>query len=272
MMDIYDRFKREGLADREFDRQLVGSNDDQFQQRLSELLLAHWLWEDGFTLSSSNMGPDFKASKNGEFVWIELVTPSPTSDLLRDYTRPLQRDEMDVRTVPGEEIKLRWLSALAAKKEQMNRHIHAGIVGENDPYVVAVNKRMLDRFNWDVNGISQYPLPVEIGFGFGPQLIQIDRGTGKVLSSGYQHVAAVTKPMTGTPIEASLFLLPEYRRISGFLGIALHDRKVTGEPFPSAFAYNPFATVPLPPHLIGAQEHWTGALTNNVWTLTRLQH
>lgn len=177
---------------------------------------------------------------------------------------------MDVRTVPSEEIKLRWLSALAAKKEQMDRDIRAGIVGEKDPYVVAVNKRMLDRFNWDANGISQYPLPVEIGFGFGPQIVQIDRGTGKPLSSGYQHVATVTKPTNGTPIEASLFLLPNYKRISGFLGVALHDPKVSGDPFPSAFAHNPFATVPLPQHLIGAQQHWTGTLVNDVWTHNRL--
>ncbi len=270
-MDIYDRFKGDGLADKGFDSQFVGSSDEQFQQRLSELLLAHWLWEDGFSLSSSDVGPDFKATKGSQTVWIELVTPAPTTDALRAYARPLQAGKSDIRTVPSEEIKLRWLSALSDKKKQMDRHIAAGIIGEDEPYVVAVNKRMLDRFNWDVNGISQHPLPVEIGFGFGPQVIQIDRITGKVLNSSYQHVEAVTKTGSGISVGASLFLLPQYRRISGFFGIALHDRKVAGEPFPSAFAHNPFATVPLPRHLIGVQEQWTGALANDVWIIRRLE-
>jgi hypothetical protein len=269
-MDIYDRFKGDGLADKGFDSQLVGRSDEQFQQRLSELLLAQWLWEDGFTLSSSGVGPDFKATKGNHSVWIELVTPAPTTDTLRAHARPLQAGESDIRTVPSEEIKLRWLSALSDKKKQMDRHIEAGIIGEDEPYIVAVNKRMLDRFNWDVKGISQHPLPVEIGFGFGPRVIQIDRSTGKVLNSSYQHVEAVTKPETEVSVGASLFLLPQYQRVSGFLGIALHDRKVAGEPFPSAFAHNPFAKVLVPDNLIGAQEQWTGSLVNNVWILRRL--
>lgn len=270
LMDIYEQFKREGLADPAFDSQLVGTNDDQFQQRLSELFLAHWLWEDGFTLSSSEEGPDFKATKGDQLVWIELVTPLPTSDAHRDYARPLQRGEVDVRSVPTNDIKLRWLSVLADKKKQMDKHIAKGIIRPNDPYVVAVNKRRLDRFNWDVNGISQHPLPVEIGFGLGPRVIQIDRTTAKPLNSGYQYVSAVTKPTNGSTVEADLFSLPEYRRISAIFGIGLHDRRTTGEPFPTAIAYNPFATVPLPQHLIGAQQHWTGALVNDVWNLTRL--
>ena len=196
MMDIYDRFKCDGLADKGFDSQLVGRSDDQFQERLSELLLAHWLWEDGFTLTSNDEGPDFRAAKGDWFVWIELVTPLPTSDAHRDYARPLQRGETDVRTVPVTDIKLRWLSVLANKKRQMDQHVEKGIVGPSDPYVIAVNKRRLDRFNWDVNGISQHPLPVEVGFGLGPRVFQIDRTTGKPLDFGYQQRSEVTKPGT----------------------------------------------------------------------------
>lgn len=267
MMDIYDRFKQDGLADRAFDSQLVGIDDDQFQQRISELLLAHWLWEDGFTLSSANQGPDFKASKGDEFVWIELVTPLPTSDVLRDYARPLEYGETRVSRVPSEELKLKWLSALDAKRQQMEQHVQAGIVGPDDPYVIAVNKRMLDRFNFDVDGISQCPLPVELGFGFGPKIIQIDKTTLKSVSSGYQHVGSITKSTTGSAVEASLFLLPDYQRVSGIFGIALHNRRPFGDQFPSAFAYNPFAKVQVPRRLIGATQYWTGEFANNVWVV-----
>ena len=191
MMDIYDRYKDEKLADRHFDRQLIGPDDDVFQQRLSELLMASWLWKDGFTLSSKSVGPDFRAVKNGMTTWIELITPKPTGDELPNYARPLQRGEVDVRNVPSKEIQLRWLSGILDKRKQMERHVKANIIQPNDCYVIALNKRLLDRFNFDVNGISQRPMPVEVGFGVGPLAIQIDATTGKALSSGHQHVEAI---------------------------------------------------------------------------------
>ncbi len=53
----------EGLADKHFLKEFESGNHFTYHQRLSELLFYLRLKEDGFEITSQNLGPDFKAKK-----------------------------------------------------------------------------------------------------------------------------------------------------------------------------------------------------------------
>lgn len=113
--ETYRRFCDEGLADREFSKQLATGRQAVYEQRKAELLMADFLWRDGFTLSSSNRGPDFRAEKNGEVLWVELITPEPVGVPEEFLASPRE----GVWSLPHREILLRWTSAIDEKVSKL---------------------------------------------------------------------------------------------------------------------------------------------------------
>jgi len=139
---IFDRFLQEGLADREFTKSLATGNGYQHEQRRAELLLAAVLWRDGFTLESGDEGPDFRATKNGQSVWLELVTPEPIGIDAYDLTFPTVGEVREARRVPHAQRSLRWTAAFSAKAKQMMGDPSTGKPGYRAKGIVPRTSRM----------------------------------------------------------------------------------------------------------------------------------
>jgi hypothetical protein len=160
LTQTYKRYCDEGLADREFGKQLALGSEYVYQQRAGELLLAEDLWNDGFTLSSADEGPDFRAEKDGEAFWIELVTPEPKG-LPEEYLRS-REPGAGAFHYPANEMLLRWTAAIAEKARKLlgcaesgiKGYLDKGIVKPDERYVIAVNDRLLAVWPDGMTGIS----------------------------------------------------------------------------------------------------------------------
>lgn len=262
LVDVYDRFCDAGLADNHFERELTNGNASTYAQRVAELLLADMLWNDGFELSSSSTGPDFKALKNGKSAWIELITPEPCAALaefLELDPSPL------VRRVPHEEINLRWTSAISEKAQKLlgdrsgkkAGYIAKGIVHPDDSFILAVNARLLERSpSGGLYGISQFPAPIEVLFGVGPIEVVISRETGDIEGQHHQHRPKLLKRKTGSEIPADSFLDSRYAPISAVLGLSLCESKPLGNEHFSELVHNPLALNPIASDWLAAQQQW----------------
>ncbi|NYF18589.1 hypothetical protein HDC36_000026 [Xanthomonas sp. JAI131] len=281
--NLYDRFHQEGLADRHFDQALTSGSPTQHAQRLAELLMAEHLWTHGFDLDSANEGPDFRATKDGHSVWVELVTPEPNG------IDPvwLTGNKQGVWKYPHPEIALRYTSALKEKHQKLVGngrgkvgYLSNGIVAPRDIYVIAINQHLLQRSFRTLSGISQIPVACEVAFAVGPQQLHIDRNTRRIVHSDHAHRPEIPKQVAGKPattVPADSFLNPSYDHVSAIYAVDLMEevlvKELPGKPLArehlSAMAYNPNAANLLPLHLIPAQSHWTATPTNELIEIHR---
>lgn len=252
LTDLYDRFKEAGLADGHFETQLCRGPAAAYSQRVGEMLLADYLWRDGFKLRSKAIGPDFFAEKDGESIWIELHTPEPAR-VPSEYFDFLPGR---VFNVPHTELSLRWTSAFAQKKRQFDKYIADGVVGISDKCVIAINSSLLNRRGFpDFTGISTLPVPVEILFGVGAKQFVIDRYTGDVVGQDFECRPSILNH-SGASVPANSFFAKENKSISAVLGVVLTEQSILAGEYTSAMIYNPFADVPIALRILSAMEHW----------------
>lgn len=268
---IFDRYIGERLGDPHFISQLLSTDPVIFRQRLSELLMADWLWRNGFTLSSppKGHGPDFLVHKGNHRAWLELVTPKPEGLDEADLTPP-KDGEVRVRNEPNHERLLRWTHGLKDKREQLDKHIAAGIVKPGDAHVIAINGYLLNPQWHYITGVSQRPIPLELGFGVGARAINWRRDVGfdKQFHTTFRPSVPKSekKPV---PIDTHVFHDPAYNRVSAVLGVALTDHGFEGKPYPSAVVHNPHALHRIPSCWLPSLEHWTGKDHGDQWLLRR---
>ncbi|MGS0737953.1 hypothetical protein ACVBEG_15715 [Pseudomonas sp. GG8] len=269
LTSVYDRFRAEGLADPTFEKQLACGSPESYCQRVAELLLADMLWKDGFSLKSSNAGPDLHITKEGKSAWVELQTPQPMGIPPEYLERPGTTSV--VRGVPHNAINLRWTSAIAEKTRQLRRYLESGIVKADEPYIIAVNAHMLNPMAMTgLYGISQKPAPVEVLFSLGPIQIEIDRATGDIVDQYHQHRPRIEKPGNDIGVEADTFLDSRNACISAVLGLDLLEQVALKGEHHSALVYNPLAINPVSPLWITAQEHWSCAIEPDALRVRKL--
>lgn len=271
LIDLYRRYCDEGLADREFGKQLALGNEYVYRQRVGELLLADALWSDGFSLSSADEGPDFRAEKGGESFWIELITPEPTG-LPENYLQSWRRG-VGAFYFPAEAILLRWTAAIAEKARKLlgdKGYLERRIVKPDERYLIAVNDRLLSVWPDGMTGISQFPFPVEALLAVGCYEVRINRETLETVSSGHQQRVFVLN-RNNAQVWTNTFFDPKYAAISAVLGITLREEAILGRPRRNALVYNPLARNPLPRKLLTSQEHWVCDLrSDDTYTIRRL--
>lgn len=271
----YRRYCEEGLMDPHFDNELVTGSENVYQQRVGELLLAEALWKDGFKLSSADEGPDFFAEKNGESLWIELITPEPTG-LPTEYLES-RKPGSGAFHYPAQEILLRWTAAIAEKARKLlgcaergvKGYLEKGIVKPGECYAIAVNDRLLSVWPDGMTGISQFPFPVEALLAVGPFELKIDRETLETLGAGHQQRISILNK-NDAKVRTNTFFDPEFSAISAVLGITLREEAVLGWPYRSALVYNPLAANPLSRKLLTSQEHWVCDVKPDSYTIHRL--
>lgn len=107
-----------------------------FHQRSWEMYLACVLLENGFTIISSDKGPDIKIILEGKTIWIECVAPTQGEgdDRVPDIFYG------GVQNVPEEEMILRLSSSLKEKFEKYQEYLEKEIIGKNDIFIIAINR------------------------------------------------------------------------------------------------------------------------------------
>lgn len=242
-------------------------------QRYWEMRLGELLRAAGWQLSSSEEGPDFKASKDDRVVWVEAVAPKAgtTEDRLPDdYTFPDLSDGGVAFCVPAEKIVLRVRTAIDSKHKALVGYSDRrgkyhpgyrdrGIVDAEDGYVIAVNTALLGTCGDEG---SHLPSVVEAVFPTGPREIDVNRKTRQVIREGIGYRPVIRK-QNDAPVFTSLFLDEAYRGISGIMG--LHERpEGRGSRMP-IMVHNPLAANGLPDgwcaaayefRVVDARDHW----------------
>jgi hypothetical protein len=268
---LYQQFREWGLKDGKFDQDFTDGADDHFYAYTWEMVLARHLVKCGLEVSSADEGPDFKVPHKGSAIWIEAICPSPVG-IPDDWLNFPSSGESRVGSVPHEAMLLRWTSALKEKKEKLtgrvisNRgtreeivkpgYLQNGIVGERDPYVIAISACRLGYGNTMLHtGISQFPFAVEAAFPVGPVEIVIDRMTMKQLDRRHSHRASIKKP-NGADVPTDSFLNPAYSGVSAILGTPAGINAACGDRYPVALVHNPLAANKLPVGVICADAEY----------------
>ena len=171
---------------------------NHFLQRFWEMYLAVTLLEKGFALTKhGDDGPEFSAQIDGTRVWFEAVAPTPGTG--PDQVPELVPDE--ARTVPVEQILLRFTNALAEKKKCHMAAVAKGIIVPGDPYILAINSRGIPSAPYG----NTMPYFVQAFLPIGPLAVAIDRKTLEVTDSFYQYRPQVAKT-SGAEVSTRTFL------------------------------------------------------------------
>jgi hypothetical protein len=210
------------------------------------MLLASHFKGIGLSISSADAGPDFKIVHSGQTIWVEAICSAPTG-LPDDWLRESRAGEVRIRNLPYEEMLLRWTSALKGKKEKLDGWRQGkGIVGPDDPYVIAISACRLRQFEMDLHySISQLPYAVEAVFPVGAIENVINPETMETVETRYGHRWYLRKP-SGAEVPTDNFLNPDYAGVSAILGSPAGLNAACGYESPIAVVHNPLAKNPLP--------------------------
>lgn len=263
-----------GLAGGHFVSELTSGCDSKFQQRVWEMALARHLRACGHRITTRPEGePDYRLEIDGRTVWVEAVSPTPGTDLPRNWTAfDLADLGPSEGTVPNREMLLRWTSAFDAKAKKYLEYRRKEVVGPTDSFVIAIDGSQLCKVPF-THGVTQLPFVVEVVFPIGGLALQIDPDTGKIVDSS-RTVEAFVVNRNKAPIPKVRFLQPDFSGISAVLGCYANISSAVM--LPVQVAYNPLAQIPIPPHRFGAAaEEWTAVLHGSgeaaEWSLERLR-
>jgi hypothetical protein len=252
---LWEKFHSLGLPNANFVAELTNGDAARFCQRVWEMQLAIHLNALGYQLTSPAHGPDFRFEHRGLTVWVEAVSPEPKG-VPAHWLAPPVRGKANVRTMPHEEILLRWTAAFKEKYEKLQAYRAKGIVRANHAYVIAINGSQLNGGSGIplIHGISRLPLPVETVYPAGPLGVPIDPNTGEMgeaaVTPRYSLVNA-----NGSPVGTTPFIDPTYSGVSSVIGFS--SDHCAGPSLPAYIAHNLMACVPTPQRLFGPTcEEW----------------
>jgi hypothetical protein len=232
-------------------------------------------------LSSSDKGPDFKAARGDEVVWVEAAAPNAGSGpdrLPDDYLVPPPSGRAWGGRVPTDQIVLRVRTAIDAKYKKLvgytdadgkdhRGYLDRGVVHAHDRYVIAINTALLG-FCGNV-GSSPFPSIVEAVFPVGPPEVVVDRETCQVKRQGIAHRPVIRKA-NDAGVSNNLFLRGSYRPVSAILG--LHERPEV-EWVPSrhvVVVHNPLALNRLADGWCGPADEYRASDLGDHWELKAL--
>lgn len=140
-------------------------------------------------------GPDFMIGQPR--VWVEAIAPGPGTGADQVHEPPL---DGHARKVPDDQIQLRYMCAIDEKRKKLDRYRAQGIVGSDDPCVIALNGAEVSS-----SGDFDPPRIIRMLFGIGWPVAHICRTSGQVTSWSHESRAAVSKA-SGATVPATGFL------------------------------------------------------------------
>lgn len=284
LMKTISNCRAKGWNDPNAIKGLCSANTSTYRQRLSEVLLFNLLSDHGHTPICNSDGPDFVIEKDGQRIWIEVITPE-AKGLPEDWTSGAMGEAIET---PNNEILLRWTHAIDEKMKKLNGRIDAktgeftpgylqkNTVGPNDIYVIAINGIDL-RWHWvfpNLEGISQYPYAVEAVFGVGPIQIHIDRTTLKATGRDQKIRRSIPKEINKT-VPVGMFIncdpsaQSQFKRVSAIWALDVDEMYAIGRERPMAVVHNPLAEFPIDQGFLPAMEEYVCIDQGKEWQLSR---
>lgn len=235
-----------------FVAEFTSGNDEKFWQRMWEMQLASRLLRLGHVTKSPAYGPDFRIEHGGRVVWIEAISPSPQG-LPEEWRSFPALGIVKSFDTPNTEILLKWTAALKEKRAKFAGYERAGITGEQDACVIAINGAQLTTF-WQADcGVSQLPWAVETVFPIGPLQAVFTAGKPDVTTRVSERFENLTR--NNSPVSLVSFLRPECAGISALIGCSQGIEPDMS--LPACIVHNPLARAPLPIGLLGPEtEEW----------------
>ncbi len=228
------------LADPNFISEFTSGNEDRFLERFWEMYLANRLLQSGLEIESAPAGPDFKITSSSGVTWVEAVAVGKGTEknqLPSEYMEP-DRNEDGVAsfTVPHEEILLRWTTAIDAKAKKFICYRKAGIIGDEDKCVIAVNSCKLGHSG--LYGVSQFPAALEAVYSFGSLQLVIDKDTMEITETTLAFRDFVVNP-NDSHVPTDLFLQKDNSEISGILAASINvDQAFSGSGWGLIYVHN----------------------------------
>jgi hypothetical protein len=249
-------------ADRNFQKAI----SVQFHSRFWELYLGCSLLElgKGLVPKRAQKGPDFQVIEAGRRFWIEAVVASPGTGDDQVPELPPQKGITWFR-VPEEQIVLRYATVVREKYERFLDYRESGIVGPDEPYVIAVNGCKVPHSSDD-----EVPYPVQAVVPIGPLTVEFEWDRSQTTWYGNAYRSAIEK-RSGSAVATDLFLNQTYEGISGVIFSRVGVEQAhggLGQGF--GFIHNPFALNPVPEGWIRIGDEFryvveSGVLEHRIW-------
>jgi hypothetical protein len=216
LVSLWEKYLALGLPKAHFVSEFTSGKKECVFQRSWEMIVARHLDAQNHQFTTADQGPDFRFEHNGLTVWVEAISPEPKG-LPGHWMEGPKPNETKVVDFPHNEILLRWTAAFKEKWEKLGKYRAAGIVGEKDAYVIAINGCQLGALPMH-HGISRYPFAVEAVYCVGPIAISIDPNTGKIGKS-FVTIRTNIRNANGAPVPTSPFVDPVYAGVSAVIAL-----------------------------------------------------
>lgn len=224
----------------------------QFSQRAWELHLGSTLLNRGYTLGNhSNTGPDFKIPYEDKNIWIEAIAVEKGDG--QDRVPNIEFGK--AIDVPEKEMLLRLTAGLKEKYQKYLSYLKDNIVGQNDPFVIAIDRSPLEHLD------PQIPLILKCLFAIGYQVLFLKKEKTQTKTEGSTWSAREkVNKISGNEVEMLMFRNSSFEGISAIIYcaqnilISLRDPNRMGDNF--IIVHNPFAKNPLPDSFFKFGEEW----------------
>jgi type I restriction enzyme S subunit len=224
------------------DSDLADKSRQAYAAAFWELYLASALLNHGIRLvprakrSPAQQGPDLLAEDPR--VWIDATVPSPGDgpDAVME-ARP-----GEARSVPDDQIILRYRNAISAKIDQFARARDHGWIRPGDATVIAINGSRIPSARAEIT----IPRLVRAVLPFGHETYHVDLNSMTVVDRTFAHREFVSK-QRGQAVSVDLFGDRGTSSISAVLASCADDLnrpEIPGSEF--VLIHNPFADSPLP--------------------------
>ena len=218
-----------------------------FDARFWEMDLTVELLKQGLDVSCPKPGPDVCVTDKGQRLWFEAICPKAGSGA-DEVPSPMVGG---ITKVPEDQIKLRYTSAIQEKFTKYAKYCAKGIIGKDEPYVIAINSCQIPSARADFHP----PRIVRTVFPIGGEVLKVNRGTGETTVS-FEFSATVQKA-SGTEIDIQYFIDPKYSGISGILFSYSDCCNRPASQNDWVFIHNPLASNPVEHGLVSCALEYT---------------
>lgn len=256
--ELLQQYIDSGIARADLRQELASGDEGKLWSYIWEAMLFRHLSSLKFQFNrakarkSGQLRPDFGIICGDRTVWIEAIAPAPEGIPL-DWLEPPRAGEFRVRTMPADQMLLRWTAAIKEKTAKFRRYAEEAVIDRVDCNVIAINSCRLSDFITDDHGISQLPFALEAVFPVGPLGIPISK-EGKLDGEPTRIPRFSIKNANQADVPTDCFLNPENSFISAVLG-SNRNHLLDGNSRITV-VHNPLAENPLPRGILGATKEF----------------
>ncbi len=256
--DLLSEYQRSGLAPPNMVPQVSSGDDGSLWAHIWEAMLYRYLTNLGFVFrrdrvkKSGQDGPDFGVMHDGRTIWIEAIVPAPEG-IPPDYLRSPKPGQIAFRSVPHQEILLRWTGALRYKCQRLQSYRAKGIIEKQDCTVVAINDCRLSDYRPIETGVSGFPFAVEAVFPVGPIAVPISLD-GQQPGEAIRTTRYTIRKQNRVDVPTANFLDEGYAGVSALMGSTQRDM-LDGK-LRMTLVHNPLARMSLPIEILDASKEY----------------